>query len=830
MADTPVVRAMRQPFTHGVQLPHCYRFGQVEIRPAERRILVDGQPSSVGARAFDLLIALIDRRDRVVTKDELLTLVWPGLVVEENNLQVQVSTLRKLLGPKALDTIPGHGYRFALRLDGESGDAGTAAPAARSHNLPAQLNSFVGREREINELKELLRTTRLVTLTSMGGTGKTRLSLQVAAEVLNDYPAGVWFVELAPLADERLVPQAVAAVLGVKEEAGRPVIEALEKFVKDRQLLLILDNCEHLLKASADLAKTLLRSGRGPQVLASSRERLHVMGETTYPVPSLAIPQLLHIAENPTSAKIDLEAFKRNDAVRLFIDRATAAQPAFQITLRNAVAVADICRRLDGIPLAIELAAARAPALSVQQIATRLGDRFSLLTGGDLTAMPRQQTLRASIDWSVDLLSPAERTLLQRLSVFAGGWTLEAAEAVASGGGTNALPVLDVLITLVEKSLVIMEAGGERYRLLETVRQYAQEQLQISGSGEITRAEHLGFFLALAEKARLELAGADQGMWLARLDHERENLLSAHAAAEHVEDGAALGLSLVWALKPYWITRGLLGLGLRMTVEALTRTGADQRNLGRCRGLFEAGQIGVFMGRYAEAQGYLEESLYIAREIGDKRRIAGALQPLGMACLGLGDLAAARSHLQEALAMAQKQGNKREIAAALNVLAQLLRVEGELDAAEPLYAQGLTLARELKDRQSIAISLLNLAMVLIDRGAGNGASPLLLEALAIADEIGSKRMGQSVFEVAAGLAALREEWEFTAQFYGAAEAQAGQTGIHRDPADEAFLAPRISRTQTALSADAFAAAEATGRTIGYAEAMNATREWLETSA
>ena len=810
-------------------MPHCYRFGQVEIRPAERRILVDGQPSGVGARAFDLLIALIDRRDRVVTKDELLALVWPGLVVEENNLQVQVSTLRKLLGPKALDTIPGHGYRFALKLDGEFGDAGTTTPATQKHNLPAQLNSFVGREREISELKELLRTTRLVTLTSMGGTGKTRLSLQLATEVVDDYPAGVWFVELAPLADERLVPQAVAAVLGVKEEAGRPVLEALEKYVKDRQLLLILDNCEHLLKASAELAKKLLRSGRGPQILASSRERLHVMGETTYPVPSLAIPDPLNAAINQPGVAIDLEAFKRNDAVRLFMDRATAAQPAFQITLRNAFAVADICRRLDGIPLAIELAAARAPALSVEQIATRLGDRFNLLTGGDLTAMPRQQTLRASIDWSVDLLSAPERALLQRLSVFAGGWTLAAAEAVGTGDGNNALPVLDNLIALVEKSLVIMEAGGERYRLLETVRQHAQEQLQASGTGETTQAHHLGFFLALAEKARLELAGAEQGMWLARLDHERENLLSAHAAAERVEDGAALGLSLVWALKPYWITRGLLGLGLRMTVEALTRTGAEKRNLARCRGLFEAGQIGVFMGRYAEAHGYLEESLAIAREIGDTRRIAGALQPLGMACLGLGDMGAARTHLQEALAMAQEQGNKREIAAALNVLAQLLRVEGELDAAEPLYERGLALARELRDRQSIAISLLNLAMVLIDRGAGNGASPLLLEALAIADEIGSKRMGQSVFEVAAGLAALREEWEFTAQFYGAAEAQAGQTGIHRDPADEAFLAPRISLTQTALSADQFAAAEATGRTIGYEEAMNATRLWLETT-
>ena len=809
-------------------MPHCYRFGQVEIRPAERRILVNGQAVNVGARAFDVLLALIDRNDRVVSKDELLELVWPGLIVEENNLQVQVSTLRKLLGPQAVATIPGRGYRLTLKLDSDSGSS--PAQAARIHNLPAQLNSFIGREREISEIKELLGTTRLVTLTSMGGTGKTRLSLQVAADVVEGYPDGVWFVELAPLADERLVPQAVASVLGVKEEAGRPVLEALEKYVKDRQLLLILDNCEHLMHACAELAKKLLRSGRGLQILASSRERLQVAGETSYPVPSLAVPDRLNAAGGATVEAINLEALTKYEAVRLFIDRAGAAQPAFQVTHQNAAAVADICRRLDGIPLALELAAARVGALSVENIAARLGERFSLLTGGDKTAMPRQQTLRASIDWSYDLLSEPERTLLQRLAVFAGGWTLEAAEAVGAGGGIDESAVLDLLIHLVEKSFVIMEAGGERYRLLDTVRQYAQERLNDSGGENDARTRYLGLYLALAERARPELAGPEQGAWLARLDLERENLLSAHEWAGRAEGGAALGLRLVGALKPYWVNRGFLGLGQRMTVEALARAGAGERNLARCRGLLDAGWIGVLMGRYAEAQGYLEESLAIARAIGDKRRIAMALQPLGLACLGQGDMAAARVHLQEALAMARELGNKREVAAALNVLAQLLRVEGELDTAEPLYEQGLALARELQDRESIAIGILNLAMVSIDRRCSDRARPMLLEALEIADEIGSKRVGQSVLEVSAGLAAFREEWEFAARFYGAAEAQAGQTGLRRDPADEAFLAPRIAQAREAMAAAAFVAAEAAGRALVYEEAMSELRAWLESSS
>ena len=800
----------------------CHRFGQVEIRPAERRILVDGEPANIGARAFDLLLVLIDHRHRVVSKDELLTLVWPGLIVEENNLQVQVSTLRKLLGPKALATIPGRGYRFAVKLDGDAGDAPQLDPNKSNHNLPEPLNSFVGREREISELKDLLATTRLVTLTSMGGTGKTRLSLQVAAAVIDDYPAGVWFVELASLADERLVPQAVAAVLGVKEVAGRPVIEALEKYVKDRQLLLILDNCEHLVQASAELAKKLLRSGRGLQILASSRERLHVMGETTYPVPSLAIPEA-QIAVGDTAG---LDAFKRFEAVRLFIDRATASQPSFQITSKTAGAVADICRRLDGIPLAIELAAARVGAMAVEQIATRLGDRFELLSGGDKTSMPRQQTLRASIDWSVELLSVAERELLERLSVFAGGWTLEAAEAVGARDAADASAVLDILIALVEKSLVIMDADGERYRLLETVRQYAQARLIEAGGENETRTHHLDFYLSFTEKARPELAGAEQGMWLRRLDLERENLLAAHVWAGRMDEGAAPGLRLAWALRPYWITRGFLGLGQQMTVEALAHPKARERNIARCRCLFDAGQIGVLMGRYVDAQGYLEESIDIARAIGDERRVAVALQPLGMACLGQGDMSAAQAHLQEALALARELGDKREIAAALNVLAQMLRVAGKMDAAEPLYDEGLALARELQDRESIAIGLLNLAMVSIDGGAGDRASSMLIEALAIADEIGSKRMGQCVLEVGAGLAVWREDWACAARFYGSAEAQAVETGLHRDPADEAFLAPRIAHAREAFSAAMFASSEAAGRALTYREAMDGARAWL----
>jgi predicted ATPase/class 3 adenylate cyclase len=690
---------------------------------------------------------------------------------------------------------------------------------ATPNNLPQQVTSFIGREHELAEVRKMLGSTRLLTLFGMGGIGKTRLSLQVAADTLDDFPDGVWFVEFAPLADAQLVPQAIASVLGVKEEAGRPVVEALKKHVKDRLLLLILDNCEHLVQACAELAKQLLESGPRLKILASSREHLHVPGETTYPVPALGIPEL-STARTPA-------ALTQYESVCLFVDRAVAAQPAFLLTDQNAAAIGEICRRLDGIPLAIELAAARVRALSVENIAARLNDRFRLLTTGNRTALPRQQTLRALIDWSYDLLDERERAVLRRLAVFAGGWTLEAAEAVCASGDLRESDVLDPLTTLVEKSLVVAEAAGGRYRLLDTVNQYAQERLNDSGEAEQTRTRHLAFYLALAENARPELVGPQQGAWLARLDLERENLLSAHAWAGDAEGGGEKGLRLVYSVKHYWIIRGLLALGQRVMVEALARPGAQERSVARCNALSDAGQLGCVMGRYREAQPYLAESLAIAREIGDKRMVAAVLQPLGVASLGQGDLDGARGHFEEALTLAQELGSKRDIAAALTALAQVHRVEGALTAAEPLYARVVELARELGDRESIAIGLLNLTMVAIGQGSADRVRSKLLEVLAIVEELGSKPAGVSTLEVSAGLAALRGECEQAARFFGAAEAQMGQTGLHRDPADETFLAPLIDTARKAFGLTAFAAAEACGRALSYGQALAEVRTWLD---
>jgi len=696
-------------------------------------------------------------------------------------------------------------------------------PALRSleatpNNLAQQLNSFIGRERELDEVRALLAANRLVTLLGMGGLGKSRLSVQLAAEVMDDYPDGVWLVELAPLSDPQLVAQAVASVLGVKEDAGRPVLDALIKFVRDRQLLIVLDNCEHLVRACAEFAKQILQAGPRVKVLASSRDYLRVAGERAYQVPTLPAP------DPGRSAALDV--LSQVESVRLFVDRATASQPSFRLTARNAPAVADICFRLDGIPLALELAAARARAIPVDAIAARLGDRFRLLVSGDQTVLPRQQTLRALIDWSYDLLGDRERTLFQRLAVFAGGWTLEAAEAVGAGDDLKQHEVLDLLAQLVEKSLVIMDSDSTRYRMLDTVQHYAREKLDEAESATPARDEHLSFYLALAELARPELAGPEQGVWLGRLDLERENLLAAHAWSDDADYRVDSSLRLVFALRPYWIHRGMFALGHRLTLESLDRAGAERRDLLRCQALHIAGQLSNFMGRHEEALGYLNDSLSIATEIQNKARIAAVQQPLGIACLGLGDVARARSHLEEAVRLARELGNKRQLIAAINELAQLHRAEGDPAAAEPLYQTVVALARELGDRQSIAIGLLNLAMVSIERGSAGAPRKMLLEVLAIAEETGSMPAGQSALDVCAGLAALEGQWERAARFYGAAEAQIDRTRMRRDPADQAFLSPLIEKARIALDEAAFAAAQTSGRGLPHEGLLAEARGWL----
>ncbi len=691
-------------------------------------------------------------------------------------------------------------------------------PAAPTRHLPQPLSSFVGRDDDLAAVDRLLRTHRLVTLVGPGGIGKTRLALQAAAQAAVRFADGVSLVELAALADGRLVAQIVASALGIKPAAGTSAAQALASELRPRRLLLVLDNCEHLLQACAELARLLLEAAPHLVVLASSREALRLAGEASFPVPALALPG--------AGLALPADGAPLPESVQLFVERASAARPGFAATPQNWAAVMAVCRRLDGIPLAIELAAARVRSLSVENIAARLNDRFHLLTHGDRAALPRQQTLRALIDWSHDLLSEQERVLLRRLAVFAGGWTLEAAESVCADDALDAREVADLLGCLVDRSMAETDAGGERYRLLQTVRQYAQDRLDESGEAHPIRDRHLAWMLELAEAARAHLSGPEQAVWLVRLDTEGENFLAAHRWCDHAQAGAQSGLRLMFALKLYLFNRGFLGSLRRGVLDALARPGAQPRDIHRCRALQTAGQAGLFTGRFAEARIHFEEALWIARELGDSGRAASILQTLGMTFGSLGDRPAAQRCLHEALDLAQSRGDQREHAAALNALAQWHRLDGAPATAEPLYAKALLLTRELGDHENTAVALLNLALLALGRAAPDAATPMLLEALTISESIGSRLATANGLAVTAGAAASLRDWKKAAWFGGAASSQIRKTGLQLDTADASILEPLTEQTRQALPAADYAAVEAEGQAATESAALAAAQQWL----
>jgi non-specific serine/threonine protein kinase len=797
-----------------------YRFGRFELNPTTRQVVADGKPVMLGAKAFDVLCALIERRERLVTKDELLELVWPNLVVEENNLQVQVSALRKTLGTGAIATIPGRGYRFALELS-PAGEP-PSAPGARRHKLPHPLTSFIGHEDDLTEYVELLGQVRLLTLTGIGGCGKTRLAIKLAERVLPSFPDGVWFVDLAPLSDAERVPLTVITTLGIRKHADQAHIDTLCEYLARRQTLLVLDNCEHLTAACAELAQRLLGAAPGVRVLATSREGLNVPGERTVTVRSLALPAI--------GSERDLPGLESCETVRLFVERARLAVSKFSLDAKTAPAVAEICRRLDGIPLAIELAAARVKVLSVEEIRARLDDRFRLLTGGRTTALARQQTLLAAIEWSYDHLAPDEQQLLRLLSVFAGGWTLAGAMRVI-GDQADEYEVLDLVTRLLDRSLVTIErteGGTTRYAMLETVRQYALERLNQSGEGDAACTRHLEFYVALAEEAEPKLSGGKQGEWLVRLKAELDNLLQALAWCDHADDGRELGLRLAYALLGFWYHLGLIELGHQVTLAALGRAGAGARNRVRARALVGAGSLSRSVDRCDEANEHAVEALSIAREIGDDKLAVESLLILGYLLNDRGS-AAALGHLEEALTLARDLGDKVLVAKALNGLGEVHRTAGNMEAAQPLYEESLALAREQENIAVVTAVCDNLARVFISRSEPERARDLVLEAITISEAAGSKWTALCAFDVTAGLGAVKTDWAFAARMRGAAEARIKDTRYKRDRPDETFLAPWTARMREALGDTAYLAAFESGYALSQEQAAAEALAWLRKS-
>lgn len=525
----------------------------------------------------------------------------------------------------------------------------TPAAGAPPNNLPLRATAFVGRERELAEIRRLLSLTRLLTLTGAAGVGKTRLAQQAATGAVDEYPGGAWFVDLGPIGDPGLVPRAVAGVLSIRERHGRPLLETLADAVRDRRMLLVLDNCEHLIDACAGLADSILRRGAGPTVLVTSRQRLRVEGETSWQVQPLTIP--------PAGLGSQPDQLLAWESVTLFCDRGLKVAPSYRLMEENGSAVAEICRRLDGMPLAIELAAARLDTMSPEQILDRIEDRFRLLTGGSRTALPRQQTLRAALDWSYGLLSDDERKFFGRLSVFAGGFTLEAAEAVVSTEGWDSMAVLELLNSLVDKSMVIWvgDANGQgRYDMLDTLRQYGRERLTESAEREAAQQAHLRYFLAFAEEASSKLVERSVSA-IEQVEREVANLRLAMAWASSSDVDQCLRMAV--ALEQYWLMRGRYAEGREVLAQGLSAPAGDPAL--RSRALAEMARLCAHVGDAEGMGAYAQQAVAVGRRASPCVGLSRGLSMAGIHSMWLGELTRARALFEESIRAAVGAGESR---------------------------------------------------------------------------------------------------------------------------------------------------------------------------
>ncbi len=807
--------------------PRAFVFGPFRLPLDVELLYRDGEAVALERQAVRLLRYLVSNRDRVVTKQELLDALWPDTFTTDSVLKRLVSITRAALGddakePRYLRTYHGRGYQFVgavtvddadgardRRADTDPGSRTAVTQEVRPTNLPHAVTSFVGRASEVAGVREALASSRLVTLVGPGGIGKTRLGVEAARHAFADHPDGVWLVELASLSDPALVPHAVAAVLGVRERPECALLDTLAAWLANKRLLLVLDNCEHLVDACAALVERLLPAAANLRVLATSREALDIDGEAVRPVPALG-----------------------SEAVRLFVDRARAAKAGFAPTPDDEAAIARLCSALEGIPLSIELAAARVRAFAVEELLSRVSDRFSLLARGRDHG-GRHRALRATIDWSYDLLSAEERSLFARLSVFAGGWTKESAGSVTQHSALSTQHSLD---RLVDRSLVVADREGARYRMLETIREYAREKLVESGEETRVRAAHRDWVLGLAEEASAAWSRPGVAGFYARLEAEHDNVRAAlrwSLETRNFETYARLciALRLFWDARGHWgesarwlaealAVRGELPPSLRASVAYIAGAQASrlgdlsganalveealelQRGLGErtatAMSLWHLGLIATAMGEYDRAETVLGESLTLSREAADELRVAMALAGLGYVTMERGRYEDAERLYGESLDLNRRLGHDTNVRLALHNLGDLAARRGDLDRAERMLGECLDLARGDEVRVDVARTLQVLASIAVRRGDATRARLLLRESVEIAREIGDRPGIALVVETYAALSASGGDAGRALRLAGAASALRETIGAPLSPSEREDLDAALESARRAL--------------------------------